>query len=249
MKIALCLYGGLREFTTVRASLRQHVLPNFSVDLFACVWSQSLLGLYPSESSHPRHACPTVPMDYALEFMTLQPKQSYLTKSFVTYPEFQKALEFQRSKIGEQVFSCFPLHYWANLYAQEQAVQFSTGVDDYDFTIVSRADVFYLEPLLKNTVGANQITVHKRFGAGKPSDFWYSGPNQWCQTISKRFSDFPILSPGIENHPLTLFQNQINQHNFPIFFADLPIDMVQRRYTGWWWTPYERDPSIVKDIG
>lgn len=250
MKVALCLYGALREFNKVRDCLRQHVLTQNSVDLFAYLWTESLLGLYPSETSHPRYSSGIFSKSCATEFFTLNPKQCFVTSSINGSLELQQAFASQRDRIGSQIFGQFPLHYWANLYAQEQAVNLASEfADDYAFTVVSRADVLYLDSLLLNQLKTEHITVHKKFGAGRPSDFWYAAPSHWCQVISKRFSTFPTLSAEVENHPLTLFQNKISEHNFPIFFADLPIDMVQRRYTGWWWTPYERDPSIVKDIG
>lgn len=248
MKVALCLYGALREFSTVRASLQTHVFPNLDVDVFACVWGKNQLGLYPSEAAHPCNLLPVSATDHALEFFNFGAKKFSLSSSFETSTAFQNAFQVQKSRLGLQTFLQFPLHYWANLYAQETAVSVCQEQGRYDHIIVSRADVVYLDNFLRRDLRYDCITVNRAFGAGKPSDFWYAGPSEWCHTISKRFSTFPKICPSIENHPLTLFQNKINDSNFPIFFADLAIDMVQRRYTGWWWTPYVRDPNIAEDV-
>lgn len=245
MKLALCLYGPYRHFNNVAASLRTHLFSCLNIDLFACVYDASSLGMYPADSNHPRytHKNPVVfptQRDFSM-LSSLCPLQSETFS--LDSPCFSNSLAQLKSNIGS--VEDYPLAMWANLWAQERVVEMASCFSQkYDFVIVSRADVIYQNNLPQWCFDFTQLTVQRKFGCGSACDFWFMGNSSTANQAGKRFS---CLSDK-DFHPHKAFDTHLKHHNIEVCFADLPLNVVQRRYTGWWYTPYIPDPDSLPKV-
>lgn len=246
MKVALCLYGPYRHFNTVSSGLRQHLFEPLDIDVFSCVYDATSIGLYPSESTHPRHTHQqNTSVSPNRDFSVLSNLGSKALETFdFESKSFTSAVSVLQSQIGT-VVSQYPLAFWANLWAQEKVVDLKNSFEQkYDFVIVSRADILYQNKLPDWCFEQDKLTLHRKFGCSSPCDFWFMGNETHTTVAAQRFSNFP----NHYAHPHQLFTDCLNQHNIPWSFADLPLNVVQRRYTGWWYTPYVPDPSLPKVI-
>jgi len=243
MKVALCLYGAYRHFDLVSASLKTHLLNTLDIDIYACVYHCNSLGLYPAESTHPRwtHNKP-VPAVLPLgidSLLGLNPKSVQLFE--FDYPEFQTALANLEDKVGSLVQK-YPKAFWANLWSQQRVMMSKLLLNkEYDFAIVSRADILYFDSLPAYAFDSNKLTLHRKFGCGLPCDFWYMGKDSLASKAAERFDVFP----NIYSHPHQAFSTHLQEREVSWNFADLPLNVVQRRYSGWWYTPYVPDPDYV----
>jgi len=245
MRIALCLYGPYRHFAHVGASIRYNLLQNLDIDIFGCVHYGSHLALYTSEPNHPRFTHKLPPTVYSQSFsnlLDLCPKEletfDFQSTSFVNS---LAQLKSQKPNLVD----CYPLAFWANLWAQERAVSFQNRASkSYDKVIVTRADILYDEALPARYFSQKTLLLHKDFGCGSPCDFWFMGNND---IVTKAASRFSSLAP-IACHPHTAFANHLDYHNIDFCFADLPLNVIQRRYTGWWYTPYIHDPDSFSKV-
>jgi hypothetical protein len=234
MKTALCLYGPLRYTALVRAAIQQHLLPHWDITIFACVRPNGSLGQYQSEPNHPTN-----------QIVHNKPLAS---DNFVSnLRDLEQLMPSSVTTLDQPVHcpSTMPLAYWHNLACQKTVIEMKNQYPaQFDFCIVSRADVLYQDSIPHFSVDPNKLSFHKKFGTGWPSDFWYAGPSAMVDVIANRAG----VDEQAQVHPNQYLLREINQHNLPTFFADLPIDVVQRRYTGWWWTPYVRDPTSLKEF-
>jgi hypothetical protein len=246
MKVALCLYGPYRQFNLITDAFRQHLFGHLSVDVFLCVYDAAAMGLYPAEPLHPRHTHQQNETSLQRNKFAILP---YIgTKAIETFDlettTFTSAVSKLRHKIGIAVDK-YPLVFWANLWAQERVVDLKNNLGQkYDYVIVSRADILYQNSLPSWCFQTDKLTLHRKFGCSKPCDFWYMGNENITTVAAQRLDNFPSDS----KHPHQLFTEHLQKHNIAWSFADLPLNVVQRRYTGWWYTPYIPDPNLPKVI-
>lgn len=241
MRIALCLYGPYRYFSYVGQSIRTHLLQQLNIDLYGCVYNAKHLGLYTSEPNHPRYTHKLAPSVSDKDFSNLLDLRPQILETF----EFE-SLEFSSSLASltsqnPSVTACYPMAFWANLWSQQRVVDFqNSSGKTYDKIIVSRADILYEESLPKSCFQIQKLLLHQDFGCGSPCDFWFMGNTNLVTKAANRFSSFPQIAC----HPHTAFANHLDYHNIDFCFADLPSNVIQRRYTGWWYTPYIHDPDL-----
>jgi hypothetical protein len=252
MKLALCLYGPVRHWNVVGPSLELHLLRHHEVDVFSNVYVHSGPGLYANERTHPRwqHRLKSNQNSrgHVVELAKLNARSQTLFDPSDPNSNFSNHMR-QLMSTKPQALAQLPQAFWSNFWSQCQLVnEVATRASEYDWIIVSRADIIYLNNLAPRVFDSKTITFPKQFGSGWLSDKWFCSPPDLLPRMLNRWDAFPEVVPGTQCHPSEQFSHYINAHKIPWSFADVDVDIVQHRYTGWWWTPYTRDPDQILKV-
>lgn len=223
MKIALCLFGNLRQFDLLIPTLQNNVIQPFCPDVFSFVWrNTSEQPVNKFDRNHPFWNIKNVPKpkkisnDYIHSLITkINPKISLI--SDYENPSFEYNPDWQ-----------LPQAYYKNLWAQYQCVKKKQEYENYfgfkyDLVIMSRWDIFYENQI--DFENKNRVVFPRRFWISGPSDWWMYGPSHLIDLCSSRFEQ-----NNLNYHPNKLLNHLLEHYNIPHEQIDIPVNLLNRPY-------------------
>lgn len=200
MKIALCLYGHLRDFDNCYSSLYEKILKPYNPDIFAMTWTDSFgkrseLHSTSNQSGIDNSSAPPS-VNYIFETLQkLNPVRIHLDTLEAHEPRFetmyQKFKPWHLAKTTHKPKSMFGMNWGRHCVIKIKSEQEKLQGWKYDLVIATRWDMKFLDIPPLETLDRNKIIMH-RVDINNHilfSDYWVSGSSYLMDIWGDQFNN------------------------------------------------------------
>jgi hypothetical protein len=214
MKIALCLSGFMRNFTTTYANLREHLLRHHDVDVFIHTWD-----IQDANTPHLHIVQDKTAGLYQAKHMVVEPFATFTINPIVASKNFDKARNPNNViSMQTKIKACNDL---CAQYAKNNNIQ-------YDCVIRLRPDVNLKSTFIIDKAKLNQINVPQCGDFGGLNDqIAYSNPaNMSIYANLINSMESYLEHDQVFLHPELLLQHHLVKHNIKVGRFDLDYTLL-----------------------